>query len=753
MNRESQFEKNIKWLLFAAAAVFAICHLILLFSEFKSYQGIGVLFATLYHLSGVAAGGILFYLFFSGADNQEVFSGYIFAGHTALGALSALCLIFEYNRYAAENERSVATYILIVFLFLLEAALAFLFVRYALDRVTCVLPILVTVVACIVRGCVCSSVNQTVLLNESVSYFSIWTLLSLIFFFLLVMSVILYLDNGFLAELKEDSKSLFTSKTLFGTYTNVYLLSDKKKDKEKTEAVKKEPVQIDTKSLIQYTGPGDVEIIACGECGHTLKTTDRTCPECGSSVENVQRIILSAEEAAALFEETKDVPDKIIVPESSKTVPTPDHDAEMSEHVMTPGTEGIMPTPGMTGTLSGAAVSGVKAGNPQVTMSSDVVPGPSREMTDFDDYAERVVHTNRKGACIGLALCLLIFVGCVIGTLALNRERESCDSMISKTWSDINELYDSISEIKEEQKKVQAAADLASVYGFYSEYREFHNIVNSYDRMIDDYEGMIFDYKYDTIPYWEGRHSLAIGFMIGFISLGLSTFVIGGVFEASRNKAKKYARILKNKESDEYRQLMENDSYFPLFAEQKGLSENMGSHVVLLLFTFGIWYFVWIQKTTRRLNQYEADYKNETYEWIFCLLVPFYVIYWFYKSAKRLGHIRKSMNMYGDVTSGTVLLAIFTVIGGPIYLQYKMNETDRVMNGLVTIHPNVAISQSPMNVNATGASVTGATGPLTSVSGDFDSVAEELRKYKDLYDAGAITEEEFKEVKKKMLGL
>ena len=56
---------------------------------------------------------------------------------------------------------------------------------------------------------------------------------------------------------------------------------------------------------------------------------------------------------------------------------------------------------------------------------------------------------------------------------------------------------------------------------------------------------------------------------------------------------------------------------------------SMVKHVFLLLFTFGIWYFIWIYRTTRYLNRVEGEeYRNPTYKLLLCMFVPFYLIYW-----------------------------------------------------------------------------------------------------------------------------
>ncbi len=55
----------------------------------------------------------------------------------------------------------------------------------------------------------------------------------------------------------------------------------------------------------------------------------------------------------------------------------------------------------------------------------------------------------------------------------------------------------------------------------------------------------------------------------------------------------------------------------------------------LTLITLGIWMFVWIYRTTAALLPYEGEHPRRPWlEVIFCLLLPFYAVYWLYRSAQ-----------------------------------------------------------------------------------------------------------------------
>ena len=327
MRRESAFEKNIKWMIWASLSVGALCHIIMVFSEFSAYSGIGTVFNLLYHLGSAVAFGLIFLSFYSMSENTQVYSGYLFGLTFALGAIVDICLMFMLiSTTKGTTESPVVLIIFIVILFALEAFLAFLFVRYALDRVTCVLPMVLVFVDCILKGTVFSRADYTIHLVEPTkeavktaaaiadqatgqqtiekishgNVYSIWFLMALIFLLIAVISVCLYFDNSFLSEVMQNPKDIFTKKTFFGTYTNLYLLPEKepkkkvelRPEKGPTEETTKETIEETIKETIKGTTEeakkveGSKERI-CQECGFPLENGMSICPECGCPVEEL----------------------------------------------------------------------------------------------------------------------------------------------------------------------------------------------------------------------------------------------------------------------------------------------------------------------------------------------------------------------------------------------------------------------------------------------------------------------------------
>jgi hypothetical protein len=158
---------------------------------------------------------------------------------------------------------------------------------------------------------------------------------------------------------------------------------------------------------------------------------------------------------------------------------------------------------------------------------------------------------------------------------------------------------------------------------------------------------------------------------------------------------------------------------------------DLVKHILLLLFTFGIWYFIWIYRITAYLNQVNDEPpRNPTNQLLLCIFIPFYLVYWVYKSAQRLDRLAKSRGVTSDLSTLCLILAIFVVIIPPILMQEKINT----------------IATAKTNANVYDSSTHKAQQSQLGV-------AEELKKFKELLDNGIISQEEFDEKKKQLLGL
>lgn len=166
-------------------------------------------------------------------------------------------------------------------------------------------------------------------------------------------------------------------------------------------------------------------------------------------------------------------------------------------------------------------------------------------------------------------------------------------------------------------------------------------------------------------------------------------------------------------------------------AADDGIYCGLGKHSLLLLFTFGIWLLVWIYRVTGYTNRVkDAEERNPTAKLLLCLFVPFYQIYWTYKTAQRIDALAAEKGLASDLSTLCLLLAIFVPIIPPILMQDKLNSI--VTDGGAGTAP----------VQKTLAERSPASG-----------AAAELKTYKELLDAGVITQEDFEAKKKQLLGI
>lgn len=101
---------------------------------------------------------------------------------------------------------------------------------------------------------------------------------------------------------------------------------------------------------------------------------------------------------------------------------------------------------------------------------------------------------------------------------------------------------------------------------------------------------------------------------------------------------------------------------------------GMAKHVLLLLFTFLIWYFIWIYRTTKHLNALRDEPpRNPTTKLLLCMFVPFYAVYWAYKSGQRADRLAAQRGIPSNISAACLVCAIFIPFVMAIILQNKIN--------------------------------------------------------------------------------
>ncbi len=156
---------------------------------------------------------------------------------------------------------------------------------------------------------------------------------------------------------------------------------------------------------------------------------------------------------------------------------------------------------------------------------------------------------------------------------------------------------------------------------------------------------------------------------------------------------------------------------------------ELGKHILLSLFTCGIWPLVWIYRTTKFLNKAPyADQHNPTKKLLLCIFVPCYQIYWYYKQGQRIDNFarHKKLNT-SDMATLCLILGVFVPIVANILMQDRIN----------------AICYAWAEESK----------KLVQPDSETKDETDELKKYKKLLDEGIITQEEYDAKKKQLLGL
>ena len=120
--------------------------------------------------------------------------------------------------------------------------------------------------------------------------------------------------------------------------------------------------------------------------------------------------------------------------------------------------------------------------------------------------------------------------------------------------------------------------------------------------------------------------------------------------------------------------LKEQQSYC-YYTPEKSYYISIALHIILLLFTFGIWHLVWVYKTTNALNNLSKEpYRSPIGQLLLYMFVPFYAIYWMYKSAQRIDSANKARGENSEFATIAIILSIFIPVVAVVLMQDKINH-------------------------------------------------------------------------------
>lgn len=110
--------------------------------------------------------------------------------------------------------------------------------------------------------------------------------------------------------------------------------------------------------------------------------------------------------------------------------------------------------------------------------------------------------------------------------------------------------------------------------------------------------------------------------------------------------------------------------------EAREIHCSLIKHFLLYTFTCGIWYYIWIYKSTRYLNRAPGgETKEPVVELLLCMFIPFYSIYWYYKQGKKLDAFLAQRGFAsGDMGGVCLFFSIFSSIIACVLMQDKFNQ-------------------------------------------------------------------------------
>ncbi|SCW28730.1 hypothetical protein SAMN05660484_00273 [Eubacterium ruminantium] len=227
MERENSFQKNAKIVMYMLGVFFLVSQLMIIFSDNVYKSGALKFFEFLSHLSGILCVAFIGYLFFTNHEEKEVYSTYAIGIYSLMSAINCISLLILYiGRIKNTGGRFAGVLALTVGVVLALIFMGVSFVWYGMDRITCVIPLLVSCIAPVFRYIVLMRIDKNMLkytpniVKESAMTVAVF--IEMLFAVLFFVSVVIIQDYRFIVELKENPKKIFTKDCLVGTYKNLY---------------------------------------------------------------------------------------------------------------------------------------------------------------------------------------------------------------------------------------------------------------------------------------------------------------------------------------------------------------------------------------------------------------------------------------------------------------------------------------------------------------------------------------------------
>ena len=111
-------------------------------------------------------------------------------------------------------------------------------------------------------------------------------------------------------------------------------------------------------------------------------------------------------------------------------------------------------------------------------------------------------------------------------------------------------------------------------------------------------------------------------------------------------------------------------------AEQTTKKTSLFKHLMLLIFTFGIYRLIWIARTTRFLNQGTLKKRDPIMCAGLSIFIPFYNLYWAYRTGLAIDSLSEKRDSLISLAGLATILCLVFPFASDVYLQGKINELD-----------------------------------------------------------------------------
>lgn len=107
---------------------------------------------------------------------------------------------------------------------------------------------------------------------------------------------------------------------------------------------------------------------------------------------------------------------------------------------------------------------------------------------------------------------------------------------------------------------------------------------------------------------------------------------------------------------------------------------SLGKLIVLSILTLGIYGLVWQYRLTRSVCSMSDERESTTTEYLLCLFIPFYSLYWYYKRGKSFAEGAQSRG-YDAEDKGLLYLLVAFFGFGIVNMCLMQDDVNRIVNG------------------------------------------------------------------------